>query len=409
MASYAETLEYLFNRLPVYQHIGKAAYKADLNNTIALMKALDNPELSFKSIHIAGTNGKGSVSSLLASIFAVHGFKTGLYTSPHLKDFRERIRINGEMIPESEVVDFTQRIKPEIDRIQPSFFELTVAMAFDYFRSQQVDIAIIETGMGGRLDSTNVILPELSIITNIGMDHMDFLGDTLSKIASEKAGIIKHNIPVVVGEKHPETDPVFEGKAVSEKAALFYADEAPENWTELFAMKGNYQVKNLATVAKAVEVMQSTGLLKPNKELLERALKEVVQWSGLRGRWEILNQHPLTIADAAHNDHGLKWAMKQLKELKSNHIHFVFGVVNDKDLSKVLPLLPTSATYYFCKPKIIRGLDAKLLQEKSESAGLHGNCYSSVTEAIKAAQTQAKENDVLYIGGSTFVVAEALL
>lgn len=405
---YQETLDYLFGRLPVFQQIGKAAYKADLNNTIALAKSLGNPEISFKSIHIAGTNGKGSVSSLLASIFSTHGFKTGLYTSPHLKDFRERIRIDGEMIGEDDVVAFTESVKPLIEKIEPSFFEITVAMAFDHFRKHKVDIAIIETGMGGRLDSTNIITPILSVITNIGMDHMEFLGDTPAKIALEKAGIIKQNVPVVIGEYTEDTKAVFINKANEMNAPISFASDYPDEWNDLFALKGNYQKKNLATVNACLTVLELENQLQVVPEKLCQALVEIKQRSGLRGRWEILGQHPLIIADAAHNEHGLKPVIQQLNEVNTGKIHFVLGVVNDKDLEKIFPLLPKQAEYYFCKPNVIRGLDAQILCDKARLAGFTGTNCHSVAAAIQQAKENALPNDVIYIGGSTFVVAEAL-
>lgn len=406
--SYQETLDYLFGRLPVFQHIGKAAYKADLNNTIALAHSIGNPENSFKSIHVAGTNGKGSVSSLLAAIYSTHGFKTGLYTSPHLKDFRERIRIDGEMIGEDDVIEFTESVKPLIEQIQPSFFEITVAMAFHHFRKHKVDIAIVETGMGGRLDSTNIITPILSVITNIGMDHMEFLGDTPAKIAFEKAGIIKRNVPVVIGESTGETQAVFIKKAAEMNAPISFASDYPDKWNDLFALKGNYQRKNLATVNACLSILALENHLKVDPEKVDQALQEIKERSGLRGRWEILGQQPLIIADAAHNEHGLKPVMQQLNEVNTGKIHFVLGVVNDKDLEKIFPLLPPKAEYYYCKPNVIRGLDPQILFEKASLAGFNGkNCFT-VAAAIQNAKEQAQPNDVIYIGGSTFVVAEAL-
>jgi dihydrofolate synthase/folylpolyglutamate synthase len=407
MLSYGETLDYLYSRLPVFQHIGKAAYKADLNNTLALCAALGNPEKAFKSIHVGGTNGKGSVSSMLSAIFTRHGLKTGLYTSPHLKDFRERIRINGEMISEAFVVNFTEKVKPLIESIEPSFFEITVAMAFEYFRAEKVDIAIVEVGMGGRLDSTNVITPELAVVTNIGWDHMDFLGDTLPKIATEKAGIIKPEIPVVIGESSPETRPVFLYKAESHHSPIYFAEAAPDDWIEACELKGNYQRKNLATVKKATEVLKTLGYALENEDIL-KALKSITLLTGLRGRWEVLQTQPLTIADTAHNSDGLRETMSQLRKLKAPKIHFVLGVVNDKDLSKMLPLLPVDADYYFCKPNIFRGLNAEKLAEQARNAGLRGKVFESVEKAKNMAKSLAGEDDVIYIGGSTFVVAEAL-
>lgn len=407
MPSYSETLEYLYSRLPIFQHVGKAAYKADLGNTVALCEALGHPENGFKSIHIAGTNGKGSSSSLLAAIFTAGGFKTGLYTSPHLKDFRERIRINGMMIPEETVVSFTEMVKPLIERIEPSFFEITVAMAFHWFKAQKVDMAIIETGMGGRLDSTNIITPVLSVITNIGFDHMEFLGQTLSDIAGEKAGIIKPGVPVIVGEWNGETLPVFESKANSCNSPLHLADVAPQDWIDRFELKGSYQQKNLATVYKSVQVLETLGYAF-NPETIDTALRNVKSLSGIRGRWEVLQHHPLVVTDVAHNDHGLKPVLEQFCNLPHNQMHFVLGVVNDKDLSKVLPLFPKNASYYFCRPAIMRGLDAEKLMEKATAYGLSGQVYPSVREAKEAAINAASPNDIVFVGGSTFVVAEAI-
>lgn len=406
--AYQDTLDYLYSRLPVFQHIGKAAYKADLNNTIALLRALGNPENSFRSIHIAGTNGKGSVSSLLAAIFTEHGYKTGLYTSPHLKDFRERIRINGEMMSQQEVIDFTEKAKPLIAEINPSFFELTVAMAFDHFRRHRVDMAIIEAGMGGRLDSTNVITPELSIITNIGYDHMEFLGDTLAKIAGEKAGIIKPGIPVVIGENHPESMPVFKNRAAEVQSEIRYADKYPEPWETHCPLQGIYQKKNLATVKAALDVLRESGVLDSDEKNTLNGISHVVKWSGLRGRWEILGQKPFVVADTAHNEHGLKLVMEQLKTISYANLHIVLGVVNDKDLSKVLPLFPENAVYHFCKPSIIRGLDASVLHDEAMKYGLRGSVSNSVKAALDEALAQAGPDDAIFIGGSTFVVAEAL-
>lgn len=405
--AYPQTLDYLYSRLPVFQHIGKAAYKADLNNTIRLCAALGNPERKFKSIHVAGTNGKGSTSSLLASIFTAHGYKTGLYTSPHLKDFRERIRIDGRMVPEEFVVDFTEKVKPIIEEINPSFFEITVTMAFSWFAEQQVDMAIVEVGMGGRLDSTNVIMPELSVITNIGWDHVEFLGDTLAKIASEKAGIIKQGIPTVIGEWNEETEPVFEAYAHDRGSELIKASVPPETWPGLFALKGNYQKKNLATVYSALNVMGSKGYVWDTLTT-EYALQHIAELSGLRGRWEKLGSHPLIVADVAHNEHGLKPVMEQFTALPHKQMHVVLGVVNDKDLSKVLPLFPKEAHYYFSKPNIIRGLDAEILANTAADYGLKGNVYPSVENALENAKKAAGADDIIFVGGSTFVVAEVI-
>ena len=408
MRNYAETLDYLFSRLPVFQHIGKAAYKADLNNTHALMDVLNHPELGLTCIHVAGTNGKGSVSSTLASIFQEHGFKTGLYTSPHLKDFRERIRINGNMISEDAVIAFTEKMQAFIEDVKPSFFELTVGMAFEYFREQAVDIAIIEVGMGGRLDSTNVITPELSVITNIGLDHMEFLGDTVEKIAVEKAGIIKSNIPVVIGEASDSVLGVFTAMAKEKGSPFYLAKTADAQWVQHFPLKGNYQQKNLATVAKCLKVLEETGKYRfdPYKTIL--GLKHVQQNTGLRGRWDILQETPLVIADTAHNEHGLRETMKQLVSLQKARIHMVIGVVNDKDLGKMFPLLPKDAIYYYCKPNVIRGLDAEILGDHATAFGFTGSVYSSVSTALEAAKSACAKDEVIYVGGSTFVVAEVV-
>lgn len=406
-ATYQETLDYLYSRLPVFQHIGKAAYKADLNNTIALMSALGNPEKNLKCIHVGGTNGKGSVSSMLAAVFTKHGYKTGLYTSPHLIDFRERIRINGEMIPKENVIQFTEQVKPLIEEISPSFFEITVGMAFDYFRKEQVDIAIIEVGMGGRLDSTNVVSPLLSVITNIGWDHMEFLGDTLAKIAAEKAGIIKPGIPVVVGESHEETKPVFTAKASALESSLTFAGPAPDNWINDCELKGIYQKRNLGTLYSAIQVLEHSGF-EFNHELISDALKNVKKISGLKGRWEIIQNNPFVVADTAHNLDGLKLTIEQFLSSQAAQYHFVLGVVNDKDLSKILPLFPEKAKYYFSKPSVMRGLPAQQLQSTAAEYGLSGDVYNDVKSAYKAALQQASQNDAIYIGGSTFVVADLL-
>ncbi len=407
MPGYEETLEFLYSRLPVFQHIGAAAYKADLNNTLALCDALQNPQNDFKTIHVGGTNGKGSVSSMLAAVFTRHGYKTGLYTSPHLKDFRERIRINGVMIPKEFVIEFTESMKPLIEKISPSFFELTVGMAFDYFKKSEVDIAIIEVGMGGRLDSTNVISPELSVITNIGWDHTEFLGDSLPKIAAEKAGIIKSETPVVVGEFLPETLPVFQEIAKNQSSFMTTGVTAPARWLEKCALKGEYQKKNLGTLKAAIEALELKGYHFSEHLILE-ALEDVKLLTGLRGRWEILNEQPMTIADTAHNPDGLKETMAQLQKGIKGKLHVVLGVVKEKDLAKILTLLPSSAYYYFCKPNIFRGLDEEILATEAFKHGLTGEIHENVEKAFASAKSKAAENDTIYIGGSTFVVAEVL-
>jgi dihydrofolate synthase/folylpolyglutamate synthase len=407
--NYSETVDFLFTRLPYFTRDGKSAIKKDLVNTIKLCEFLGNPHEKIKCIHIAGTNGKGSVSNMLAAIFQAHGFKTGLYTSPHLKDFRERIRINGEMVPESFVVDFTKKISPCLDNIEPSFFEITVAMCFDYFEQQQVDYAIIETGLGGRLDSTNVISPMLSVITNIGMDHMDLLGDTLQKIAFEKAGIIKPGVPVVIGESDPETDPVFIEKAKTTGSDIYFADTNVVYYnTEIESdLKGEYQQKNIVTVMQAVEILKTKGIpLDPFKTA--RALMNVKRYTQFAGRWEMLSNNPKIIADTGHNEHGLKLVFAQLAKEKFNSLHIVFGMVKDKDRSKIIELLPKDATYYFCKPDLPRGLEPSILQAECSEKGLSGETYGSVKEALEAAKSLAEKDDLIYVGGSTFVVAEIL-
>ncbi|MBX7109059.1 MAG: bifunctional folylpolyglutamate synthase/dihydrofolate synthase [Chitinophagales bacterium] len=424
--NYEETIAFLYSQLPMYSRIGKAAYKSDLINTRRLCALLNNPEQSFRSIHIAGTNGKGSTSHMLAAILQQNGYKTGLYTSPHLKDFRERIRINGQLIPETEVVKFVMAYKEKVLEIGCSFFEWSVGLAFDYFRKENVDIAVIETGLGGRLDSTNVITPLLSLITNISFDHTDLLGDSLEKIAKEKAGIIKNGVPVVIGEHSPETDPVFIETAKEKAAAINFAGD---NWTLLqssykddaLCMKiehhsadqwdieidllGKYQEKNILGVLEAQWILSANGF-NLTKQNCIAALKSVKQLTGLAGRWDILSASPLIIADVAHNEAGIFHAMDQLKHYHYQQLHIAIGFVSDKDLSKLLSHFPKDATYYFCKPDIPRGLDASMLQAIAHEYGLHGKVYPSVTSAFEAAKEYASANDLIYVGGSTFVVAE---
>lgn len=427
--NYQETLDWMFNKLPMYQRIGGAAYKADLNNTIALLNLLGNPHHDFKSVHIAGTNGKGSTSHTLASIFQEAGYKTGLYTSPHLRDFRERIRINGEMIPQDQVVDFVEKHKDSFEKMQLSFFEMTVGMAFDYFSKEKVDIAIVEVGMGGRLDSTNLITPEISVITNIGLDHVQFLGDTLEKIAWEKAGIIKESIPVVIGETQPETRPVFEKKAAECHSPIFFADQIfdcdkihiesktlqkYDLWknNELYLeaceipLMGNYQRKNLTTVICAIDLLREQFQLSDND--IRDGIANVIRNTHLMGRWQILNDDPLTIADTGHNVDGIREVISQLAEMNYNKLHFVIGMVNDKDIDHILQLLPHHCEYYFCKADIPRGLDAKILAEKAFELGLRGKVYDSVRDAYQSAVNAAHFDDVVFVGGSNFVVAEVV-
>lgn len=425
--TYQETIDYLFTRLPMFSRIGAAAIKKDLHNTIALCEALDNPYQHFKSIHIAGTNGKGSVSHMLAAILQTAGYKTGLYTSPHLHDFRERIKVNGEMIAEQYVIDFTERVQPLIDEIEPSFFEITVAMAFEYFKDQNIDIAVIEVGLGGRLDSTNIITPELSIITNIGWDHMNLLGDSLEKIAYEKAGIIKKNIPVVVGETLPETKPVFEQKANSMHAPLHFAyDEfnvsgkktidhklivdVEEGKTKTafqytLDLPGVYQTKNILTVLSSVRQLQQQGW-KISEEHVQKALATSRQINGLHGRWEVIHEHPTVVMDVGHNEDGVKQIVAQLKESSYNKLHVIIGMVKDKEIEKVLALLPTEATYYFTKAHIQRALPEADLHARASVFNLAGETFEDVNSAISTALQYAAKDDLILVCGSVFLVGE---
>ena len=433
--TYQQTIDYLFAQLPMFSRIGTAAYKEDLHNTIALCNALDNPQTKFKSIHIAGTNGKGSTSHMLAAILQQAGYKTGLYTSPHLKDFRERIKINGEMIAEGFVVDFVQRTQQITQQIQPSFFELTMAMAFDYFSQQQVDIAVIETGLGGRLDSTNIITPILSIITNIGYDHMNILGDTLEKIASEKAGIIKPNIPVVIGEYINETKAVFVNKAFASNAPIHFAQDEyavsnihsstrqlncdvksiEHNETESFSLdlNGLYQTKNLRTVLCAEGILIKQGFIIKN-EVEKFALANVKKLTGLQGRWDVIAETPMVVLDVAHNEDGIRQVIEQTADYRQpanngsikKKLHFVIGMVKDKEVSRVLSILPKDARYYFTAAHIPRALAANDLQRKAAEYGLMGNSFDDVNEAIRSAKQQAEQDDLIVVCGSVFLVGE---
>jgi dihydrofolate synthase/folylpolyglutamate synthase len=402
---YKETTEWLFKQLPMFQMQGATAYKKDLTNTHLLMEQLNHPELKFKSIHVAGTNGKGSTSSMIASILQEAGYKVGLYTSPHLKDFRERIRINGETISEDFVVDFVKNNKAFFEQHQLSFFEMTVGLAFDYFSKEHIDVAVIEVGMGGRLDSTNVITPLVSVITNIGFDHTQFLGDTLPKIAFEKAGVIKRNIPVVIGEYADETKPVFEEKASTEGAPIYFAQYQSEVGYEC-ALKGDYQKQNMKTVLKAVELLQNAFEISDLH--IQNGFKNVISNTGLLGRWQILNKKPFVVTDTAHNAHGLKIVLSQIQKHEFETLHIVLGVVNDKDLDSILPLFPKNAKYYFSKPNLPRGLDATVLRDEASKYGLKGKIYDSVSEAYENALDCAIVTDFIYVGGSTFVVAEII-
>ena len=428
--NYRETIDYLFTRLPMFSRVGAAAYKSDLSNTIALCEFLGNPQQKFKSIHIAGTNGKGSVSHMLAAILQTAGYKTGLYTSPHLKDFRERIKINGEMVSEQFVIDFTERIRPLSEEIEPSFFEITVAMAFEYFVEQKVDIAIIEVGLGGRLDSTNIITPELSVITNIGMDHMNLLGDTLEKIAAEKAGIIKNKIPVVIGEILPETLPVFEKIAKEKNAPVSIATQKrnvlgfdlidnsrssivvqdPQSGPRMYSMDlpGIYQAKNLLTVLETCSQLNEKGFI-ISQEQIEKGLANVKKISGFHGRWEVIRKEPLVVLDVAHNPDGIKQLLLQLDEIEFDRLHIIMGLVKDKAIDSVLELLPKHATYYFTKAQIPRALPEDELNKKALRYGLKGETFSTVNTALYAASLNAGKKDMILVCGSIFLVGEISL
>lgn len=403
---YKNTMNWMFSQLPMYQRQGNTAFRKDLTNSIALSKHLNFPESTFKTIHVAGTNGKGSTSHMLASILQEAGYKVGLYTSPHLKDFRERIKINGKLINKIEVINFIKNNKSFFETHNLSFFEMSVGLAFECFSNHKVDIAVVEVGLGGRLDSTNIITPEVSVITNIGYDHTQFLGETLPEIAFEKAGIIKHKVPVVIGEYHEETFPVFE-KIASEKAASLFLAANNEGTVYTSDLKGSYQVHNIKTVLQTIEVLKTKGFVVSEKNS-RNGLQKVVKNTGLMGRWQVLNQQPKVICDTAHNAEGLRYVLNQLQEEKFDQLHIVLGVVNDKDLKSVLPLFPKNATYYFCKPNIPRGLDEVEFQQQCAKFQLMGEAYTSVEIAYKTAINNAKKSDLIYIGGSTFVVAEVL-
>lgn len=404
---YQETINWMFNQLPMYQNQGASAYKEDLNNTILLMDYLKNPQVKIQTIHVAGTNGKGSTSHLLAAILQEAGYKVGLYTSPHLKDFRERIKINGQDISEEFVCHFMNEHRPFFEQNQLSFFEMTVGLAFEYFAKEQVEIAIIEVGMGGRLDSTNIITPLVSVITNIGLDHTQFLGNTLELIAAEKAGIIKTNVPVVIGEYTPETRSVFEAKANEENAKIYFASEMIST-TYPSVLIGDYQEHNKKTVLQTIKVLQEGSDFKISETHCKEGFLNVIKLTHLQGRWQILQQNPKVICDTAHNKDGLKITLNQLKKEHFSKLHFVLGVVNDKDLNEILPLFPQNAHYYFSKPNIPRGLDAEILRIKAEQFAMIGKVYNSIPEAYQEALKLASKSDVIYVGGSTFVVAEIL-
>lgn len=409
----------------MFTKIGASAIKKDLTNTISFCKVLDNPQSKFKSVHVGGTNGKGSTSHMLAAILQTAGYKTGLYTSPHLKDFRERIRVNGEMVSEDFVVNFVKENQQHIESIDPSFFEVTVAMAFDYFAKEKVDIAIIEVGLGGRLDSTNIITPELAIITNIGFDHMQILGDTLEQIAFEKAGIIKKKTPVVIGEYLPETLPVFKEKADQENSPIYFAQnifksEFIENkgsvnlikvWKENefieleLDLTGLYQLKNIKTILTSIDELRKKGF-NISLDHVKGALKNVKNLTGLMGRWQIIQKSPLVICDTGHNEDGIKEVLKNIALTPHKLLHIVLGMVKDKDISKVLSLLPKDATYYFCAPDFERAKSPSELASEAATFGLLGNAYKSIKEALEDAKNAAEKDDLVFVGGSTFVVAE---
>ncbi len=425
--TYEQALEYLFQQLPMFHRIGNAAFKKSLDNILALSKSLDNPHQKFKSVHVAGTNGKGSSSSMLASILQAAGYKTGLYTSPHLKDFTERIRVNGEMISQEKVAWFTEQHMTLFDQIKPSFFEMNVALAFQHFAEEAVDIAVVEVGLGGRLDSTNIITPLVSLITSIGLDHQSLLGNTLPEIACEKAGIIKSGVPVVISKTQPEVSSVFEKKSQETESLLTFADQKYElerigtsEWNALYSVKreceiwlenlevsllGNYQKANLPGVLATVEELRNQNYQITENHIRE-GLKNIQALTGLKGRWQVLKQEPLTLCDTGHNIDGIREVVTQLIGLKPKQVHFVFGATNDKDITSVLRLLPVSFRYYFCQAQIPRALPVQQLHEEAQYAGLKGHAYPTVEDALIAAKTYALPDEVIFIGGSTFVVAE---
>ena len=401
--TYQETIDWMFSQLPMYQRQGKTAFKKDLTNISAFCGVLKDPQNKFASIHVGGTNGKGSTSHIISSILQEAGYKVGLYTSPHLKNFTERIRINGEEVSQHFVVDFITKYKHFLETQQLSFFEMTVGLAFAYFAKQNVDIAIIEVGLGGRLDSTNIIHPEVAVITNIGYDHMQFLGDTLHEIASEKAGIIKQNTPVVIGEKQDAVRDVFVQKATQMNSDIYFASDKQYDYES--DLLGSYQEKNMSTAIHAVNVLK--GYMISEIHIIH-GLKNVVQNTNFKGRWQILQHKPLVVCDTAHNREGVSYVMNQLASLSFNKLHMVLGVVNDKKLDDILTLFPVKATYYFCKPNIPRGLNEIDLQSTAENFHLVGDAYASVHEAYLKAISDAEIDDVVFVGGSTFVVAEVI-
>lgn len=432
MSHYQQTLDYLFHALPAYHRVGAAAYKADLDNTVSLMNHLGHPEKAFRCVHVAGTNGKGSVSHFLASILQGKGMKVGLYTSPHLVDFRERIRINGQMIPRECVTAFVEKNKQFLDSNSLSFFEMTVGMAFDYFRNERVDIAVVEVGMGGRLDSTNVVSPLLSVITNISFDHTQFLGDTLPKIAAEKAGIIKQGVPVVIGQSQRETEPVFRDMAARMGSTILFADKhyrfvesgeaKPESDVTLTGdvyrerelyiqglvspLGGLYQHKNIVTLCAACDMLTKTTELEISTADIKRGVANVITDTGLHGRWEKVDDDPLTVCETAHNADGIESLVEKLKTMQYNKLHIIYGCVNDKDFGKILDMMPDNAAYYYTRPSVERGLDEHILADTASLHGKQGYCFGDVKAALAAARNNAAKNDLIIITGSIFLVAD---
>ncbi|WP_162426276.1 bifunctional folylpolyglutamate synthase/dihydrofolate synthase [Pontibacter pudoricolor] len=425
--TYQEVLEYLYQQLPMFQRIGNAAFKKSLDNIITLCDALGNPQNNYKTIHVAGTNGKGSSSHMLAAVLQEAGYKTGLYTSPHLKSFTERVRVNGIELPQQYLIDFVENYKQLFEEVQPSFFEMTVALAFKYFADEQVDVAVIEVGLGGRLDSTNIITPEASLITNIGFDHQALLGNTLQEIAGEKAGIIKPGVPATISLKQPEIESVFRDKAAAVNAPLYFATDnysvslkshtleqqvfdvykkedlyLPDLQLDL---TGIYQRYNLPGVLQTIALLTERGFT-ITEEAIRKGLANAKQLTGLKGRWQVLNYSPLTICDTGHNVDGINQILAQLHSLQPKQVHFVFGAVNDKDVTTILEMLPKNYSYYFCQATIPRALPVTELQQKADLVGLKGKSYNTVTEAVQVAKENAAPDEVIFIGGSTFVVAE---
>ncbi|MGM0647683.1 MAG: bifunctional folylpolyglutamate synthase/dihydrofolate synthase [Bacteroidota bacterium] len=421
--NYQETLDLLFSQLPMYQRSGAAAYKNDLSVTLAIDAYLDHPHRHYKNIHVAGTNGKGSVSHMIASILQAAGYTTALYTSPHYTDFRERIAINGAMISENDVIRFTEQTYPHLKHLAPSFFELTFGMAMEYFRQQNVDVAIWETGMGGRLDSTNVVSPEVAVVTNISYDHTRFLGDTLTEIAQEKAGIIKKLVPVVIGERQSETENVFIAKAIAQGAPLSFASDEivfsdcdismtgiSAVWKEIqidLPLAASYQLQNLKTCLQTIVSLRAKGWQIADCDIRD-GLQNIYHYTGFRGRFQILSRHPLIIADSGHNIAGVEAVIKQMGQINAPQKHLVLGMVNDKDIRSVLSLMPVDGIYYFAKANIPRGLDAEQLMASAAELGLKGKAYTSVQQAFQKAKQNAAPDDLIFIGGSTFTVAEVL-